>query len=72
MNWIPVEEKLPEALGNYLVSVKLTSKTEPDFEYNFVMIDHYNGCGKWTSGKTRYDKVIAWMNIPDVYEEFER
>ena len=40
MNWIPTSEKLPEALGNYLVTANIKSKTDPDLDYTFVMIDH--------------------------------
>lgn len=28
--------------------------------------------GKWTSNNSSVRKVIAWMNIPDKYEEIER
>ena len=72
MNWIPTTEKLPEALGNYLVTVNYKSKTNSDFDYTFVMIDHYNGCGRWTDNKSSDRKVIAWMNVPDKYEEMDR
>lgn len=72
MKWIPTSEKLPEALGNYLVTANIKAKTDPDFNYTFVMIDHYNGCGRWTENNSRVRKVIAWMNIPDKYEEYER
>lgn len=72
MKWIPTSEKLPEAIGNYLVTANIRSKTNHDFTYTFVMIDHYNGCGRWAENNSSYKKVIAWMNIPDKYEEYER
>lgn len=72
MNWIPTSKALPEMRGNFLVTVKLASKEDMDFDYKFVSIDHYNGDGKWTENHSKYKKVIAWMPVPDEYEEYER
>lgn len=70
--WIPIVKAYPEMRGNYLVSVQLTDKSNPEFLYEFVMIDHYNGDGKWTENNNKYKKVIAWMPIPDVYERIDK
>ena len=67
--WIPTILALPEAINNYIVTIKLTSKTDPDFEAEYVAIGHYNGKGKWTEDKGKERKVIAWMPLPDVYLE---
>ena len=72
MGWIPTKEKLPECLGMYLVSLEYTQKDDSDFDYKFVSTDHYNGQGRWTNNNTKYRKVVAWMPLPDVYEEIER
>ena len=56
--WIPVEEKLPEAKSNYLVTVKLSDKHSDD-DYSFVCIDHYNGKGEWTNHNKKDNKVIV-------------
>lgn len=64
---------LPEATGNYLVTIRLYDKRDVHAEpYYFVAIAHYNGCGNWTEHNTKYERIIAWMNLPDVYEDYER
>lgn len=57
--WIPVYEKLPEQEGWYLIS--LGDKT-----YGGADVDMY--CKGWVKYGTH---VIAWMPLPEPYEESE-
>lgn len=72
MDWIPVTKSYPEMRGNFLVTTRIKSKTDPELDFKLVMIDHYNGDGKWSENNSRYRTVIAWMPLPDKYEENER
>lgn len=65
--WFNIKEKQPECLGNYLVTVEM------DTGFCFVCIDHYNGMGNWTTYNTKKKgTIIAWDNIPDAYEVYDR
>ena len=66
-----ISDKLPEVCSNYIVTVEVNDKLYDD-PYRFVCIDHYNGCGHWTNHNRKQDKVVAWMPLPDAYEEYER
>lgn len=66
--WIPVEERLPEKRGLYLVTCSGRVKGG---EYR--TINHYNADGEWTEGRTRScgDKILAWMPLPEAYRSKE-
>ena len=59
--WIPVSERLPKEKGLYLVSVK------NDHERRYSKTCWFEGRNNWFA---RQD-VIAWMPLPEPYEEKE-
>ena len=58
--WIPVEERLPERRGNYLVTVESAWA-------RFILISHYNAPG-WTE-EYGGQKIIAWQSLTEPYRE---
>lgn len=63
LKWISVDERLPERDVDVLAYVRGAS-----FDYQRVMwIDDYSG--KWVGyiGSGLYDRVIAWMPLPEPY-----
>ncbi len=67
--WIPVEEKLPETDGDYLVTIEIP-------EYNRgKSVTNWLSWGKeekvWTeiNEDPVIEKISAWMRIPDPYDE---
>jgi hypothetical protein len=61
MKWIPCKERLPEQEGWYIV-------TEWDYSHQCwdTSISEFHASGRWGYGN---DKVIAWMPMPEIYEE---
>ena len=61
MKWIPCKERLPDKEDWYIV-------TEWDYQYQRwdTSISEFHASGRWGSGN---DKVIAWMPMPEIYEE---
>lgn len=59
--WIPVEEKLPEEQGLYLVTIKSGDKY-------YIDTDLYNTLYK---KGFRTPNVTAWMPLPEGYKESE-
>ena len=70
--WIPCSERLPEENGQYLITVK------------YVHVDGYDDIyaehGEWADGKWhmfmfghcgKVENIIAWMPLPEPYEEDE-
>lgn len=58
MDWIPVTERFPEEIGDYIV-------TKIDDENEKVIGLCYFSFWGWTTNKD----VIAWMPLPKPYEE---
>lgn len=65
--WIPVSEGLPEEDGFYLATCdgEICGKDEPIS----VMAEFENG--KWVDDEDDYQCVLAWMPLPEPYEEAE-
>ena len=70
--WIPCSERLPEADGQYLITVKY----KPEADYEYIYAEH----GEWTDGKWdmfcfahcgEVEDIIAWMPLPEPYKESE-
>ena len=56
--WIPVTERLPEEIGDYIVT-KIDDENE-----KVIGLCYFSFCG-WTTHKD----VTAWMPLPKPYEE---
>lgn len=80
--WIPVSERLPEEIGEYLVTQKASFS---DYIYRSIVgyalnlhdVDEYDFADKKRAGWYEYDRecgyyeidgVIAWMPLPDPYK----
>ena len=61
--WIPVEERLPDKRGRYLVTAESAG-------YRFCMLGHYNG-PDWTEERSD-QRFIAWMPLPEPYRQAKR
>ena len=61
--WYPVEEKLPEIHKDVLVT---------DREVSDVYVSYYCGGGYWgTDTGGANNRIIAWMPLPEPYQEDE-
>ena len=83
--WIPVSERLPEERGDYLVTTEnlcldLVVISIASYSHNLYEVDEYDFAGKKRPGWYEYDGewgyrmldgVIAWMPLPEPYEEVE-
>lgn len=67
--WIPIEERLPDKAGTYLVTYH--PRYGDNINENVVAIDVDNfGRGLW--GNRKRQRVIAWMFLPEPYKGSER
>ena len=66
--WISCKERLPEEKGEYLVTYHpcYWDSVEDDIR---VGIDTFRGKNAWA--KKKYQKVIAWMQLPEPWKEGE-
>lgn len=62
--WIPVEKELPKTKGEYLVSYHPCCWDDVSKEIR-VGLDSFKGKSSWA--KKKYQKVIAWMQLPKTY-----
>lgn len=65
-NWISIEEKLPKEKGLYLVTY------HPCYwdyvkEETSVGVDTFMGKKSWA--RRKYQRVIAWMPLPEPFNE---
>ena len=69
MKWIRVDEKLPGPFDTVLISIEsVNGYGEPASWVSIGGLDH----GVWqcfTGQMAEVEKVIAWMPLPDAYEE---
>lgn len=66
--WHPYPQTKPKHIGSYLVSIKKVWA-------NWVVSDRlriceYNGIDKWENIED-YEKVVAWVEIPEPYQKEE-
>ena len=66
MEWIPTSERLPNESGEYLVTYHpcYWDMVEDDIK---VGTDTFRGKTTWA--KKKYQKVIAWMSLPEPYKK---
>lgn len=67
--WIPVSERLPDEKGEYLVTYHPCYWDDVEDEIK-VGIDSFRGKTAWA--KKKYQRVIAWMPLPEPYKGEER
>lgn len=65
-NWIPCSERLPDEAGEYLVTYHPCIWDRVMDEVK-VGLDSFRGKTTWA--KKKYQKVIAWMPLPNGYTE---
>lgn len=68
--WIPCSEKLPEEAGEYLVTYHPCYWDDVEWEKRNVGLDTFRGKTQWA--KRKYQRVIAWMRLPDRYRGEEK
>ena len=80
--WIPVNERLPEKGGDYLVTQKTSFsdyvyESVASYALNLHDVDEYDFADKKRPGWHEYDPewgyrelddVVAWMPLPDPYK----
>lgn len=67
--WIPCSERQPQENGNYLAFYRTSDGTA---SLEFMKVDHCNAGGGWLheeNGRKAYKKLIAWMPLPEPYNE---
>ena len=65
MEWISVEDRLPETFGRYLVHIESISGYEP--RKNCVFIEYF--LGEWIFTGWEYNRVTHWMPLPELPKE---
>lgn len=63
--WIPIEERLPEEKGLYLVAYHPCYWDNVDENVVAIDVDNF-GRGLW--GNRKRQRVIAWMWLPEPYK----
>lgn len=68
VDWIPVEERLPEENGFYIATMdgEIVGQEEP-----FVGLAEFED-GKWIDDEDDYKCVIAWRPLPEPYQPERR
>jgi len=68
--WIPVSERLPELRGTYLVTYHPCYWDDVQEDIKLVAVDTFKGKTTW--GKNKFQRVIAWMPLPEPFELQEK
>ena len=77
--WIPVSERLPEEYGEFLVTMTEKAKAKDlgfDIDETYIRKMRYNSNGwqlprhipSWINEAVK-DEVLAWMPLPELYQE---
>jgi hypothetical protein len=61
--WISVEERLPEAAGNYIVAYHPCYWDDVKYQVTNVGIDAFRGKTTWA--KNKHQRVTHWMPLPE-------
>lgn len=80
--WIPCSERLPEEYGEFLVTMTEKAKAKDlgfDIDETYIRKMRYNSNGwqlprhipSWINEAVK-DEVLAWMPLPEPYEEGKR
>jgi hypothetical protein len=77
--WVPVDERLPEEYGCYLVAWRPTDLTAEDIIKNTGTVPHYyemveydpDDEALWIGGIEQCDsyEILAWQPLPEPYKE---
>ena len=73
--WIPVEERLPERNGEYIVTACDEGEPYDEIIWNDTVVvcaEYYKGCWTWEENRTEYslDGIVThWMPLPEPPEE---
>lgn len=67
--WIPVNERLPDKV---IVICDVLYVEETDETYHDIKILNYIGGGKFVNSFNDEQNVIAWMPLPDPYQQEDK
>lgn len=67
MNWIPCTERLPDTDDHVLVTTINKRGDRRVVRAYYYRSDDYPGGGAWAAGMN--NNVIAWMPLPEPYQE---
>lgn len=67
--WIPIEESLPPKAGEYLVTYHPCWWENVQQDIIKVGLDNFRGKTTWA--KNKFQKIIAWKELPQPYEELK-
>ena len=67
MEWISVEDRLPDEAGEYLVTYHPCYWDNVRKDQLLVGLDSFRGKTTWA--KKKYQVVVAWMHKPEPYIE---
>lgn len=71
MNWISVEDKIPEIGEKILVVLRYHFGEEEDKKYNYwISVGEYYYDNQWLIPLNKtYDKILYWMPLPELPKE---
>ena len=61
--WISVEERLPEAAGDYMVAYHPCHWDDVHYDRTLVGMDNFRGKAKWS--RCKFQRVTHWMPLPE-------
>jgi hypothetical protein len=72
MEWIKIEDRIPEKLQRVLVTCNCGSKEAPYFIVTIGVCVNHDGKLEWSDEDIEYDlmgDVVAWMPLPKPFVE---